>query len=88
MGPKTTQAPQDEADNGDVVLPEIEPATVDSSGLKMRDDEQKRLWEEAAKNALGYLDHLPNFRCTAGNAPVYSVGKVAGSIKRGRLLQG
>jgi hypothetical protein len=30
----------------------------------MREDEQKQLWEEAAKNAMGYLDRLPNFRCT------------------------
>ncbi len=46
------------------VLPEIEPASVDSSGLKMRPAEQKALWDEAAKNAMGYLAHLPNFRCT------------------------
>ena len=56
-------APRDDTDNADVVLPEIEPATVDSSGLKMRQDEQKQLWEEAAKNAMGYLSRLPNFRC-------------------------
>jgi len=55
--------PRDETENAEVVLPEIEPATVDSSGLKMREDEQKRLWDEAAKNAMGYLDRLPNFRC-------------------------
>jgi hypothetical protein len=64
VGPKTSAGPRDEAENAEVVLPEIEPAAVDSSGLKMRRDEQKQLWEEAAKNALGYLDHLPNFRCT------------------------
>jgi hypothetical protein len=63
-GPKTSLTARDEAENADVVLPEIEPATVDSSGLKMRQDEQKQLWDEAAKNALGYLEHLPNFRCT------------------------
>ena len=50
-------------ENVDVVLPEIEPATVDASGLKMRPEEQKKLWDEAAKTAMGYLDHLPNFRC-------------------------
>ena len=55
--------PRDETENAEVVLPEIEPATVDSSGLKMREEEQKRLWDEAAKNAMGYLDRLPNFRC-------------------------
>ncbi|HTQ57798.1 MAG TPA: hypothetical protein VMI94_25200 [Bryobacteraceae bacterium] len=48
----------------DVVLPEIEPATIDTSGLKMRAEEQKRLWDEAAKNAMSYLSRLPNFRCT------------------------
>jgi hypothetical protein len=61
--PKTASGPQDDTENADVVLPEIEPAKVDSTGLKMREDEQKRLWEEAAKNAMGYLDRLPNFRC-------------------------
>jgi hypothetical protein len=29
----------------------------------MAADEQKRLWEEAGKNALAYSSHLPNFRC-------------------------
>jgi hypothetical protein len=60
---KASPGPADDAEYADVVLPEIEPATVDSSGLKMRAEEQKRLWDEAASNAVGYLDHLPNFRC-------------------------
>jgi hypothetical protein len=63
-GPKTALVPRDEAENAEVVLPDIEPATVDSSGLKMSAEDQKRLWDEAAKNAMGYLEHLPNFRCT------------------------
>ena len=63
-GSKGPAAPKDEAEDAQVVLPEVEPATVDSSGLKMRPEEQKRLWDEAAKNAMGYLEHLPNFRCT------------------------
>ena len=46
-----------------IVLPEVEPATVDSSGLKMRDADQKTLWDAAAKNAIGYLAQLPNFVC-------------------------
>jgi len=62
--PKNSAGPRDEAENAEVVLPDIEPATVDSSGLKMRPEEQKALWDEAAKNAVGYLEHLPNFRCT------------------------
>jgi len=62
--PKNSAGPADEAENAEVVLPEIEPATVDSSGLKMRPEEQKTLWDEAAKNAMGYLEHLPDFRCT------------------------
>jgi len=45
------------------VLPDIEPATVDSSGLKMRESDQKQLWDAAAKTAMRYLDQLPNFRC-------------------------
>ena len=45
------------------MLPDIEPATIESSGLKMRDEDQKRLWDAAARNAMGYLDQLPNFRC-------------------------
>jgi len=52
------------AEDGVVVLPEIEPATIDSSGLAMAKDEQKRLWEQAATNAREYSSHLPNFRCT------------------------
>jgi len=63
-GPKTVAAPRDDAEDAAVVLPDIEPATVDSTGLKMRQEEQKALWDEAARNAMGYLDRLPNFRCT------------------------
>jgi len=62
--PKNSAGPRDEAENAEVVLPEIEPATVDSSGLKMRSEEQKALWDAAAKNAVGYLEQLPDFRCT------------------------
>jgi hypothetical protein len=62
---KVTNGPQASADDAEaaIVLPDIEPATIDSSGLKMRDDVQKQLWDAAAKNARGYLDQLPNFRC-------------------------
>jgi hypothetical protein len=64
-GPKAALIPRDEPeDAAPVMLPDIEPATVDSSGLKMAPGEQKQLWDEAAKNAMGYLAHLPNFRCT------------------------
>ena len=63
-GPRTALIPRDEKEDAPVVLPDIEPATVDSSGLKMAPGEQKQLWDEAARNAMGYLEHLPNFRCT------------------------
>lgn len=53
-----------DADNADVVLPEIEPATLDSSGLRMDTDHQKQLWDAAAGNAREYSSHLPNFRCS------------------------
>jgi hypothetical protein len=53
-----------EPEDGLVVLPEIEPATIDSSGLAMSREEQKRLWDDAAANAREYSSHLPNFRCT------------------------
>jgi hypothetical protein len=59
-GPQTSAA-ADEAET--IVLPEIETATVDSSGAKMRDIDQKAVWEAAAKNATGYLAQLPNFLC-------------------------
>jgi hypothetical protein len=59
-GPQTSAAP-DEAET--IVLPDIDPGTVDSTGRKMRDIDQKALWEAAAKNAMGYLAQLPNFLC-------------------------
>ncbi|MGA2038827.1 MAG: hypothetical protein ABSH42_06080 [Bryobacteraceae bacterium] len=61
--PEKTLIKRTEAEDGVVVLPEIEPATIDSSGLGMSQDEQKRLWDEAAANAKEYSAHLPNFRC-------------------------
>jgi len=62
LAPRASQA-ADEAEIAAVVLPEIEPATIDSSGLKMPVAGQKQLWDAAARNAMGYLDQLPNFRC-------------------------
>ena len=61
--PDKTLVKRTPAEDGVVVLPEIEPATVDSSGLAMASGEQKRLWDEAAANAREYSSHLPNFRC-------------------------
>jgi hypothetical protein len=60
-GPQSS--PTDDADSAPIVLPDIEPAKIDSSGLKMREADQKQLWDAAAKNAMGYLAQLPNFRC-------------------------
>jgi len=62
--PEKTLIKRTDAEDGVVVLPEIEPATIDSSGLAMSRDEQKRLWDEAAANAREYSSHLPNFRCS------------------------
>lgn len=73
--------PRDDADIADVVLPELEPATIDSSGLKMRPEDQKVLWDEAAKNALGYLDHLPNFRCIQETHRFVASVKTPGQLK-------
>jgi hypothetical protein len=52
------------AADGAFMMPEIEPATIDSSGLAMVKEEQKRLWDAAAANAHEYSARLPNFRCT------------------------
>ncbi|HLN02566.1 MAG TPA: hypothetical protein VK335_24975 [Bryobacteraceae bacterium] len=62
--PKAGPAATDDSETAEVVLPDIEPATIDSTGLRMREDGQKLLWDAAAKNAMNYLDHLPNFLCT------------------------
>ncbi len=64
-----------------VVLPDIEPATIDSSGLKMRDEIQKQLWDSAAKNAMGYLDQLPNFRCVQETHRLTASAKTPDQLK-------
>jgi hypothetical protein len=61
-GPRVSSA-ADDAETAAVVLPDIAPATIDSSGLKMPDEELEHHWTVAAKIAMGYLDQLPNFRC-------------------------
>jgi hypothetical protein len=61
--PGAPSAVSDESETAEIVLPDIEPATIDSSGLKMRDADQRQLWDAAAKTAMGYLDQLPNFLC-------------------------
>ena len=74
-------APGDDAESAAVVLPDIEPATVDSSGLKMREDGQKELWDAAAKNAMGYLDQLPNFRCVQETHRLTAPAKTPDQLK-------
>jgi hypothetical protein len=61
-GPRVSAA-ADDSETAAVVLPDIAPATIDSSGLKMRDEDLKHHWSVAGKIAMGYLDQLPNFRC-------------------------
>jgi hypothetical protein len=61
-GPRVSAA-ADDSETAAVVLPDIAPATIDSSGLKMRDEDLKHHWTVAGKIAMGYLDQLPNFRC-------------------------
>lgn len=91
---KTAAGPADDAEIAEVVLPDIAPATVDSAGLKMRADQQKQLWDTAAKNAMGYLEHLPNFRCVQEThrftAPVKAPGqlKEADSFKDELVYEG
>jgi hypothetical protein len=79
-GPGVAPAAED-AEIAAVVLPEIEPATVDSSGLKMREDIQKQLWDSAAKNAMSYLDQLPNFRCIQETHRLTASAKSPGQLK-------
>ncbi len=43
------------------MIPEIDPVAV-TKDLTPSADEQQRLWTEAATTALGYSEHLPNFR--------------------------
>jgi hypothetical protein len=68
-------APPDDSETASIVLPDIVPATVDSSGLKMRDEDQKQLWDTAAKSAMRYLDQLPNFQC------IQETHRFTGSVK-------
>lgn len=63
-GPRVAAGGDYDPEGPEVALPEIAPATLDSSGLAMGLEEQKRLWDEAAKNVHGYSSRLPNFRCT------------------------
>jgi len=72
-------AAEDEYAN--VVLPEIEPVSVDMSGLKLPHAEQQRLWDEAAKSAMSYLSRLPNFRCTQETHRFAAPVKAASQLK-------
>lgn len=77
----SSAGPHDDAENADVALPEIEPVTVNASGLKMRSDEQKRVWDEAAGIAMNYLAHLPNFRCVQETHRFTAPVKTPGQLK-------
>jgi len=83
-GPQTSAA-ADEAET--IVLPEIETATVDASGAKMRDIDQKQLWEAAAKNAMGYLAQLPNFRCIQETHRFTAPAKTPDQLKEADFYQ-
>jgi len=84
-GPQTAAA--EDADLATVVLPEIEPATIDSSGLKMTAAVEKQLWDAAAKNAMGYLDQLPNFRCIQETHRFTAPAKIPGQLKEADSYQ-
>jgi hypothetical protein len=49
--------------DAEIVIPEIDPVTVRTTGPSMPTEEAERLWKEAASNAAGYSGKLPNFRC-------------------------
>jgi hypothetical protein len=62
-GPAAAPLGAAEEDNAEVVIPEVDPVEV-TKGMAPSVDEQQRLWTEAAATAMGYSEHLPNFRCT------------------------
>jgi len=79
-GDSATMASSPGSGAGEVVLPEIAPASIDSGGLVMARSDQERIWAEAAANALGYSSRLPNFRCTQEThrftAPIQNPGEL------------
>jgi len=85
-GPAISTA-ADDADSAPIVLPDIEPATIDASGLKMRDVDQKQLWDAAAKNAMGYLAQLPNFRCIQETHRFTAPAKIPDQLKEADSYQ-
>ncbi len=46
-----------------VVMPELDPASIERHGPEMPPTEQQRLWQEAAERAMAYTASLPSFRC-------------------------
>lgn len=61
-GPASAAPGTADDDTSDIVIPEIDPMEVTRS-MAPSPAEQQRLWAEASTTALGYSEHLPNFRC-------------------------
>jgi hypothetical protein len=75
------------ADNdGEIVIPEIDPVTVRTTGPSMAAEEAKRLWKEAAANAAGYLSKLPNFRCVQETRRLTAPAKNPDQLRVGDVI--
>jgi hypothetical protein len=61
-GPDSTTPGTADDDSSEIVIPEVDPTEVTRS-MAPSAAEQQRLWAEASTAALGYSEHLPNFRC-------------------------
>ena len=67
-------------ENADVVLPELDPVEV-TRDMTPSAEEQQRIWTEAATTAMGYSEHLPNFRCTQETHRLKAPVKTPGLMK-------
>ncbi len=64
-----------EEDFSAIVLPEIDPVDLNTSGPALPAEDQARLWEETALKARDFSDRLPNFRCNQETRRLVSPAK-------------
>jgi hypothetical protein len=69
-----------EEENVEVTLPEVEPVHV-SAAARIPEELQRKLWQDAAADAMSYASRLPNFRCQRETRRLASPVRNAGQFK-------
>jgi hypothetical protein len=86
VGPVGSASPPVADGDSEIVIPEIDPVTVHTTGPTLPAEEAEHLWKEAASNAAGYSGKLPNFRCVQETRRLTAPAKNPDQLRVGDVI--